>query len=193
MSSVYRPEDQDLTLGSDDQASRESLRELILYIAHKCQSHQKFGAVKLAKILFYSDFISFAKYGKSITGTQYKKLPLGPVPTAAKAVEASMVAENEIVVKHEGLPPYVQRRIIALREANLDDYFKPHDIALVDQIIEELSDLNASEVSRRSHDLAWQVAGDYEVIPYEAVFIYDRELDEHEITKAHELASKYGW
>jgi hypothetical protein len=48
-------------------------------------------------------------------------------------------------------------------------------------------------VSELSHDFAWQVADDYQPIPYEAVFIYDRELSEREIARAHELADKYGW
>lgn len=56
------------------------LKELIVYIANKLALHPKFGATKLNKILFYSDFIAYAKLGKSITGEKYQKLPLGPAP-----------------------------------------------------------------------------------------------------------------
>ncbi len=58
----------DLTFGSDGTRSTEKLRELVLYIADKCEEDRTFGAVKLNKILFYADFISFAEYGEPITG-----------------------------------------------------------------------------------------------------------------------------
>ena len=182
-----------LTFGEDNQESRERLRQLILFIAGRSRNVRRFGATKLNKILFYSDFLSFARYGRPITNTPYQKRPYGPVPSVIEEVKDEMVADKEIDLVNEGSPPYVNRRVFPLQEANIDAYFEPHVVALVDEVIEMLSDLSASEVSELSHDFAWQVADDYQPIPYEAVFIYDRELSEREIARAHELADKYGW
>lgn len=183
----------DLTFGADTRESRARLGELVLYIAAKCRNHRKFGLTKLNKILFYADFISFAKYGESITNTPYRKRPFGPVPDTLDDVTADMEAEKKIAVVPDGLPPYDQKRVVPIEEANIDEYFRPRDIALVDEVIQTLSDLSAREVSELSHEFAWHIAGDYELIPYDAVFIYDRELTEREVARARELAAKYDW
>lgn len=182
-----------LTFGKDNEESRERLRELILYIAERSKDDDDFGATKLNKLLFYADFISFAKYGRPLTNTQYRKRPYGPVPTSIESLRDEMEAANDVAVIHKGLAPYVQQRVFPLREARLDEHFTPSQIALVDEVIQTLRDLNAREVSDMSHGFAWQIAGDYDLIPYDAVFIYDRELSEREVVRAHELAAKYGW
>lgn len=76
--------------------SDERLAELIVYISQKCANHRKFGATKLNKILFYADFGSFKKYGCSITGTEYMKLPNGPVPRQLVPQRKALLAANAI-------------------------------------------------------------------------------------------------
>lgn len=193
MQSAQRGSWGDLTFGKNDEESRERLRELILYIAEKSKDDPKFGATKLNKLLFYADFIFFAQNGRPLTRAQYKKLPRGPVPTSVNELKVEMERAGDATVVNEGLAPYIRERVFPLREARVDDYFTPSEIALVDEVIRTLRDLNASETSEMSHDFAWQITGDYELIPYDAVFLYDRELSEREITRAHELAAKYEW
>ena len=55
-------------------------RELVLYIAEQSEGDPRFGAVKLNKILYYSDFEAFRVLGESITGATYRKLSEGPAP-----------------------------------------------------------------------------------------------------------------
>ncbi len=193
MDTTQRDRRENLTFGSDDAESRERLRELILYIARRSQDDPNFGATKLNKLLFYADFISFAKYGRPLTNTPYQKRPFGPVPTSIESLRAEMESARDAAVVRKGLPPYVQQRILPLREAKINEHFTASEVALVDEVIQTLRSLNASEVSELSHDFAWQIAGDYELIPYDAVFVYDRELTEREVARAHELAAKYGW
>ena len=45
-----------LTYGENDAHSDERLGELILYVADKCADDPRFGATKLNKILWWSDF-----------------------------------------------------------------------------------------------------------------------------------------
>jgi Antitoxin SocA-like, Panacea domain len=191
VSGLRKYERQDLTLGADNQESRERLRELILFIAERCQDDPTFGATKLAKILFRADFISFARYGESITNTSYQKLPHGPVPTAVASVRGEMLEKGEIVMTKEGYSPYLRDRVIPLREANLDG-FKARDIALIDGVIEMFHAASASDISRFSHDKAWQAARDYETIPYEAALLSDAGPTEQDIARARELNDEYG-
>lgn len=180
-----------LTFGLDDEESRERLRELILFIAERCQDDPKFGAVKLAKILFRADFVSFARYGEPITGTPYKKLYQGPVPTAVKTIRDEMLEKGEIVIAKEGYSPQPRERVVPLREANLDKYFKPRDIAIVSGVIQMFYGASARDVSEFSHDRAWRAIGHHELIPYEAAFVSDEELTERDIDVAHEMIAEY--
>ena len=60
----------------------DKFRGLILYAAHRARQYEDpfFGAVKLNKTLFFSDFFGFRQLGRSITGATYQKLSEGPAP-----------------------------------------------------------------------------------------------------------------
>jgi hypothetical protein len=171
------------------------LRELILYIAERCQYQEKFGATKLNKVLFYSDFLAYAKFGKPITGEEYFKLQYGPAPKRMVPVQEKMERAGDIVIVKRMTRKGPQTRIIPKREATLSS-FKPEEIALVDEIIFELEHKDAEEVSDFSHFfIGWQIAKDKETIPYETVFLTDlpeHDFTEHEIRKAEEIAQRYG-
>lgn len=190
MGAVQEDRGRNLTFGTDDQESTDKLRELILYVADKCEEDQKFSAVKLNKILFYADFLSFAKYGEPVTGVQYKKYPQGPVPTILKRVRSEMEENGESVLRKKDYYGLTQHRVIPLRDPDLDK-FRARDIALVDDVIKKLWDENATQVSERSHDRVWRNSADGESIPYEAVFVSDEALTEQDIAIAHEMIGEY--
>lgn len=60
----------------------ERLQELILYIASKMEQDQHVGRgrIKLAKLLWRSDFAAFWKFGEPITETPYHADDYGPSP-----------------------------------------------------------------------------------------------------------------
>jgi len=158
---------------SSDKDKHEKLKELILYIANKLEKDPKFGATKLNKILFFSDFIAYAKFGKSITGERYFKLPYGPAPRQFKPVKDSMVLNGEIVCFTVDTLTGPQKRIAPNRPANIN-IFKPEEIAIVDQVIYLLKDKDASEVSELSHFfMGWRIVKEGKDIPYYTVFIAD--------------------
>ncbi len=181
---------ENLTYGSDSPESREKLRELMLFVAERCQNDGNFGVTKLNKVLFYADFLSFAKYGKSITGISYNKLPFGPAPTASEAIRSEMEDGDEIFVTKQGYSPYQTHRVIPRRAANLD-LFRARDIALVDGVIEALAGLGGKQVSDLSHGRAWKAAGDFERIPYETTFVDDTPLTEADVVAAHDMIDEF--
>lgn len=183
---------ENLTFGSDNPESRERVRQLILFIAERCQGDPNFGMTKLLKVLYRADFESFARYGEPITGTQYKKFEHGPVSQVALDMRDEMKERGEIAIAKEGYSPYLRNRVIPLREANLDS-FSGRDIALVDGIIQMFHGFTARDVSEFSHDHAWRAVADFEMIPYEAALLSDHPPTEDDIVRAHELSAKYGW
>ncbi|MEJ7814783.1 MAG: Panacea domain-containing protein [Rubrobacter sp.] len=163
---------------------------MILYVADKCEDDRTFGAVKLNKILFYADFISFAEYGEPITGVKYRKFQQGPVPTILKRVRFEMEESGEVVVRKKSYHGRMQHRLIPLRPPNFD-LLRARDIALVDDVIQMLWNCSAQEVSELSHDRAWRNASEGEAIPYEAAFVSDEPLTKRDVAIAEEMIAEY--
>ena len=188
MNGANNPDLGKLTYGSDDAESRLRLRELMLFVADRCQDDPNFGATKLNKVLFYCDFYAFAKLGKSVTGIPYNKLQYGPVPTGAESTRRKMVQDEDVLMTLEGYSPFRTERMIPRRPADLNLFSGP-EIALVDGIIDALSDATGSQLRDMSHGKAWQAVGLHQAIPYEAVFLSDQPYTEEDIARAHELVA----
>lgn len=151
----------------------EKLRELIIYIATLSANDPKFGAVKLNKLLFYSDFLAYQKFGKAITEEPYQALRQGPAPKRLKAVVQQMMG-RDIREERRSVGPFEQIRIVPLRTADLSKFGGP-EVDLVHGVVQRFWNLNAKEISNESHlFLGWQVGVTGETIPYSTVLIGDR-------------------
>lgn len=168
------------------------LGELIVYIAAKCEGDANFGATKLNKILFFADFSAFAQRGESITGQEYMRLSHGPVPRRLLPVQNRLISAGVCVSasrSHFGRP---QKRLLATRDADLSE-FSGTEIAIVDDIIDQVRHLSATEISEISHRFdGWKLAADQETIPYETVCLGGRGLSERDKRHALELAASRG-
>lgn len=178
------------------------LKELIVYIASKCAHDDKYGATKLNKILFFSDFLYYLKRFKPITGHPYVHMPYGPGPDDIKEILREMTGKD-IAYAISECGPFRQKRIVALREPDLS-IFDPDMISHVDSVIETLStknSLTATQLSDFTHAIiGWLVTSDGETIPYQTVFIKDKKYqvatDWERIKSgeiASELAGQYGY
>ncbi len=181
---------ENLTFGSENAESKERLRELLLFISDRCENDPTFGAIKLNKILFFSDFLSFAEHGKAITGVPYRKYGQGPVPTVLKRLRDKMERSGEIAIKNRRYLGGIQHRVVPLREPDLGG-FDANDIVMVEQVIGAFWGRSATEVSELSHDRAWGNASEGEAIPYEAAFVSDEPLTERDIAVADEMIAEY--
>ena len=168
------------------------LGELMLYVAKRCQFDPNFGGTKLNKILFYSDFCSFGRRGKPITGAEYVKQEFGPIPKRLVPVRQQLEQRKEAAVQKVDFLGREQQRLVALREPDLS-LFTGEEIALVDEVIEYLKGKTAKEVSELSHNRIWRVARLGHSIPYEAVFVSDDNPTEGDIERGKELVQQHGW
>jgi hypothetical protein len=163
-------------------------RELVLYVCQKCATDPKFGATKLNKILYFSDFLAYATLGEPITGFEYQRLVNGPAPRRMLPMREEMEKRRDLgfqIVPLRG--GRTQHRAINLRAPDLG-VFTAAQIALVDRVIEELWDLDAEAVSELSHRMmGWKLADLGETIPYETVFISSEPLTEADVQRAREL------
>lgn len=181
-----------LTYGFPEREPDARLRELMLYIAEKCSDDIYFGAIKLNKILYFSDFISYLKYGEPITGAEYIAVEHGPVPKRLVPIRTELEREGAAVLQKRMLLTHEQHRLIPLRAADLS-LFSARDIALVDEVIQQSRDKTATELSILSHGVAWMVPQEGESIPYEAAFLSDEPITNEDVGRAQELVNEYGW
>jgi hypothetical protein len=193
MPNAYQTKIEELTARNTTQETKNKLRELILYISDRCMNDEMYGAIKLNKILLAADVVSYLRFGQSITGAQYMKLHAGPAPVAMLPVLEDMKALGEIAIKEKQYFSKPQKRVIPLRDANLQ-IFTGRDIAILEEVIEGCKDLNATALSNWSHGIAWRTAKDKEIIPYQAFYIAeDQELTEEDVYRGLALIKQYGW
>jgi len=172
----------------------KKFKELVLYISEQSAMDPNFGAIKLNKILFLSDFWAYAQFDQPITGAEYMKLPNGPAPRPLVPIRDEMIRNGELAIQESTLTPDMARkRPVNLRSADLSVFTAP-EISLVDAVIRMCSTATAADVSLYTHKWhGWIAAQDKETIPYETVFISDSPITPLEIARGKELAKQYGW
>jgi hypothetical protein len=169
-------------------ADERKLAELVLYISQKCANDPTFGAVKLNKILCFSDFLFYAYHDRGITNVEYQKLPNGPAPRRLIPVRDELIKNGELALQEIALKSgYTQKRTVNLRSPNLD-IFTGAEIAMVDRVIESMQEVTAELASDMSHNLVgWLVVEDNETIPYNTIYFANPPLTEDEANRAREL------
>jgi uncharacterized phage-associated protein len=158
-----------IKLPTDD----SKMEELILHVAKEGEKDDKFGAVKLNKLLFYADFLSYLKRGKSITGQEYFALDEGPAPQRLLPIRQKMIKGGDLAIQSidVGLTNPMQKPI-ALRPP---DYKKleAEDLAIVNSVITKFKDKSGTQLSKMSHEFAgYNIAfskGEKTKMPYSLV------------------------
>lgn len=163
------------------------LKELILLLARKSEGDENFGAVKLNKELFYSDFLSYLHTGKAITGHEYIALERGPAPKYKTKIVDEMIKSGDLAVRKREAFSLVQDRAFALREPNLEKFTKD-ELQLIDHVLEHCHEKSGKDLSDMSHAfIGWRLAAEKEVIPYCVALVGTREPTLEEIGWGREL------
>ncbi|MCK4730139.1 MAG: SocA family protein [Candidatus Aenigmarchaeota archaeon] len=151
--------------------NRTKYKEIILYLANKV-NNRTLGKVKLMKLLYYLDFDFFEKYGKSVTGDQYLRWPLGPVPRIAEEVLEEMKKEVMVKIVKEKMPVGYNDKnlIVPLKEKTIKNISK-EEIQMLDEIADKWEKHTGSEMTSASHGEApWIATKPNEVIDYNLVY-----------------------
>ncbi len=165
----------------------DKLRELILYLASLSSRDEKFGAVKLNKLLFYSDFLAYQRFGAPITGQEYQALAQGPAPRRLRPVVDAMKRAGDLTERHEKRYRFTQIRPVAIRTADISK-FRREELDLVEEVVGRFWKMNATQISDESHFfLGWKLAEEGETIPYSVILIGNRKPTEAERRKGRAL------
>jgi len=129
--------------------------QVYLYIIKRLQDKPNFGKTLFYKILYFSDFDFYERNGRSITGDEYKHIPLGPAPCAfdriitdlkrRKAIEEHRVQlGNKEQIRFHFTPEFIEQDISL--EISSDEK------AEIDRNIQRMSGMTASQASEYSHE-----------------------------------------
>jgi hypothetical protein len=170
----------------------QRFKELLLYVAKRSSDDARFGATKLNKLLFFSDFLAYAQLGHSITGATYQKLRYGPAPRELLPQQRELAREGALKVKRQSA--FQPDKTIAMRDPDIS-IFEPEEIAIVDEVLDALKEDTAWMISERSHALSigWQLAEIQEDIPYETIFVHAGDAHPAAVELGRELAEEHGW
>jgi len=121
-------------------------------------------------LLYFIDFNFYEKYEEQLIGATYIKNNYGPTPKEFLKIVEEMEREEDLIKIEDKYFQYPQRKYLPKRESNLSK-LKANEIKMIDEVLEKLSDMNASQISEYSHnDVPWLTTDDGDIIDYESVF-----------------------
>lgn len=146
---------------------------LMLYVAHRCRDADLFGAVKLAKILYYCDFEAIRRFRRPITGATYVKQSEGPLAKEFYDTRRELVDQQRARVVRTPVGDYHEDRLIPVsEEVTLGDAFNSEAKALINETIARFRDMSGTELTQHSHgEFGWIHANENATIPYSTALI----------------------
>lgn len=155
---------------------REKLKDAFHYVIARAGGHARFGAVKLYKVLWFSDSKTYVRRGTPITGEQYIRLQHGPVPQHAREVLAELESEGRISSRKSS-KDYANWVFKSLRPAGVNRFSNDEMDTLNYWIRVIDTEHTAQSISDETHDdYAWEIAKMGEPLPYFA-FLANRLRD----------------
>lgn len=150
--------------------NQKKFETVLHYIIQKCGSLDNVGKTVIWKMLYFSDFDYYERYEKHMTGEVYCKLPRGPAPSHFDIVIKTLEKEKKINPTNGMFGKYEQQKFVSLKEPDIK-ILDAEEIKVIDNTIQKLSAMNATQISAYSHlDTPWKATEDNGIIDYELVF-----------------------
>jgi transcriptional regulator with XRE-family HTH domain len=152
------------------QKNLRKFKEVLLYILNKVGAKENIGETVVYKLLYFIDFDFYEKYEDQLVGATYIKNKYGPTPVEFAKIVEKMVKDGEIEKVKSEYFKLQQTKYLPRRKPNLAN-LTAAEIEVIDDVLNRLSDMNASQISAYSHgDVPWMSTKDGETIDYESVF-----------------------
>ena len=149
------------------------LQESIYTLVEADQSSHRSNLVdpvRLNKVLWYADVAAYLRWGRSITGAEYIRKPLGPVPSGGPRAIKELQRER-ILMKGKGNETgFWHRRLDLVGEMQVKALTGEEQDLLRETFGKVMQIGSSQEVSERTHGDSWEKAEDGQVIPLHSVF-----------------------
>ena len=152
------------------QFDREKMRAVILHICHACEPSD-LGAVKLHKVLYYLDMLTYADQRRAVTGATYRKRPNGPASDQLLFTLREMERQGDIRISEVDYHGFLKKEYIPLVSEPIG-VLSPTELALLDEVIDFVCRQNtAKSIGEFSHSLPWEMADMGGEIPYRSAML----------------------
>lgn len=150
--------------------NEKKYKNAIIFFARKIQNGT-LGKLKMMKLLYYLDFDFFEKYGNSVTGDEYLRFEMGPVPhTAKKMLDEMDGREIRITRRKVGNVPNDQQHIEALVDFDVN-VFSKEELLMLEEVADKWEKFTGAEMKSASHGEApWIATKPNEVIDYNLAY-----------------------
>jgi uncharacterized phage-associated protein/DNA-binding transcriptional regulator YiaG len=144
--------------------SLKKIGNMVRYFAHEVEPF----TTALNKLMFYSDFGHFKKYGYSISGISYKAIQKGPVPSNYGGIYNQLVNEGYVKVVEKGFENFVGEQFLHKGKVDLKESFSDAEIETLSLVAQRFKRLSTKEIVKISHEeQAWKKnAEDFGKISY---------------------------
>ena|ERR1700733_4198142 len=166
---------------------KAKLRELILLLAARMEAdeHAGRGRIKLAKLLWLSDFEAHRRFGRSITGERYIAEELGPAPTDEMLALRDLEAAGDVTIE----PGYRQQQLIRATRPADTSLFSEGELAVVEEMLTKYRTWTGSRLVKLAHEYpGWILAQRGADIAYHSVHISASGPTKRDNERARELA-----
>lgn len=173
-------------------ADQHKLRESILYIAARMErdQHAGQGPLKLAKLLWLSDFEAYRRFGKSITGVRYIADELGPAPADELLALRDLEGSGYLVLE----PGYNTQRLPRANRPPDGATFSQEELAVIDEMLSRYQTWTGKQLVDLAHEYpGYRIAQRGQEVPYQSVYFSAQGPTESDVTRAEEVAREHGW
>ena len=152
------------------QKNQQKFKEVLLYVLNKVGAKENIGETVIYKLLYFIDFDFYEKYEDQLIGASYMKNQYGPTPIEFAKIVEQMIKKGEIEKVKSDYFSYPRTKYLPRNKPDITK-LKAIEIEVIDDVLNKLSDMNASQISAYSHsDVPWLTTADGAVIEYESVF-----------------------
>jgi len=151
------------------QFDKAKLHAAILYVCGKCEPAE-LGAVKLHKVLYYTDMLHYLSQGSPITGSVYRKRLFGPTCDQLPSALRELSNQKKIEIREVDFFSY-KKKEYHLIDAGDYSRLSASELVFIDNVVAFVCGENSAKtISEISHNAAWEAAEMGEELPYNSVF-----------------------
>lgn len=166
------------------------LKAIILYFSINTKY---LGKVKLAKLIYFLDFIHLKSYGRPITYDNYVNLEHGPIPStiknliddAGENIDSSVLGDIISIKKNKRPTGNTMIKFISKRDFGGQDkkYFSESEFEILEAVADRFKASTSDQIEEASHkESPWKETKYLDVIPYTlAARDVDSKVSEKEI------------
>lgn len=144
----------------------------VLYFIRYCNNIY-LGKVKLNKLMYYLDFVSYRDNEKSLTGDNYIHKDYGPVPDKIDDILTNLVHQNKIKVEKEEIDKVSKWRFSAIADPKME-VFEKNEKLLLEKMCVTFSDWNTDKIVTQTHlESPWLYSKPYTLVDYDYAFDID--------------------